>query len=208
MMNQAKIKSLLKEMFPVARCELVYQKDYELLLATMLSAQTTDKKVNEVTKKLFSNYSLKEMSLLPLNVIEEIIRPIGTYKRKALYIKEIATCLIRDYDGNVPNNREYIENLPGCGHKTCNVVLSNLFDENCVAVDTHVARVSKRLGIAKENDDVNTIESKLTRHFKNELKDLHHRLVLFGRYICLAKKPLCQSCKLYNYCKSKEKINL
>ena len=208
MMNQAKIKLLLTEMFPEARCELVYQNDYELLIATMLSAQTTDKKVNEVTKKLFSKYSLKEISLLPLNVIEEIIRPIGTYKRKASYLKEIAASLIKDHNGCVPNDRNYIESLPGCGHKTCNVVLSNLFDENCVAVDTHVSRVSKRLGIAKESDDVNIIESKITKYFRNELKDLHHRLVLFGRYICLAKKPLCQNCKLYDYCKSKEKINL
>ena len=207
MMNPTNIKKLLKVMFPEAKCELNYNSDYELLIATMLSAQTTDKKVNEVTKELFSKYSLEDISNLQLKELEGILRPIGTYKRKAIYLKEIARSLINNYGGRVPNDRKYIESLPGCGHKTCNVVLSNLYNENCVAVDTHVSRVSKRLKIASKNDDVSVIEKKVTSFFKTDLKDLHHRLVLFGRYICTAKNPNCSNCKLNTICKSKEKNN-
>ena len=202
MMKENEIVKYLNEMFPIAKCELEYNKDYELLIATMLSAQTTDKKVNMVTKELFGKYSLEEIATLDLSILESIIRPLGTFRRKALYVKEIASSLVNDYNGHVPNNRKYIESLPGCGHKTCNVVLSNLYDENCVAVDTHVSRVSKRLGIAKENDDVLTIEKKLTKKFSfTSLKDLHHRMVLFGRYNCLAKNPKCEKCKLKSICK-------
>ena len=207
MMNPTNIKKLLKDMFPEAKCELNYNSDYELLIATMLSAQTTDKKVNEVTKEFFSKYSLEDISNLQLKELEGILRPIGTYKRKAIYLKEIARSLINNYGGRVPNDRKYIESLPGCGHKTCNVVLSNLYNENCVAVDTHVSRVSKRLKIASKNDDVSVIEKKVTSFFKTDLKDLHHRLVLFGRYICTAKNPNCSNCKLNTICKSKEKNN-
>jgi endonuclease-3 len=192
----------LNDMIPEAKCELEYQKDYELLIATMLSAQTTDKRVNMVTRELFSKYSLKEIAHCDLKDLERIIRPVGTFRRKALYLKEIASSLVTNYNGHVPNDRKYIESLPGCGHKTCNVVLSNLYDENCIAVDTHVSRVSKRLGIAEKNDDVVTIESKLTKKFGfTSLKDLHHRMVLFGRYICLAKNPKCEECKLRSICK-------
>ena len=106
------------------------------------------------------------------------------------------------FHGKVPNNREFIESLPGCGHKTCNVVLANLYDENCMAVDTHVSRVSKRLGLASQNDDVVAIEQKLVNYFKfTSLKDLNHRMVLFGRYICTAKSPKCDICKFKNKCK-------
>ena len=192
----------LQNMIPEARCELNYKKDYELLIATMLSAQTTDKRVNMVTKELFSKYSLGEIANCDLSVLENIIKPVGTYRRKALYLKEIAKKILNDYDGKVPNNRQYIESLPGCGHKTCNVVLSNLFNENCVAVDTHVSRVSKRLGFAKETDDVTEIENKLEKKFADySLKDLHHRMVLFGRYICLAKNPKCENCLFQKDCK-------
>ena len=199
--------NLLKEMVPVAKCELNYNKDYELLIATMLSAQTTDKRVNEVTSTLFSNYSLEEIANIDLSVLENILKPIGTYHRKAVYLKEIAKELIDNYNGMVPNNRKFIESLPGCGHKTCNVVLSNLYDENCVAVDTHVSRVSVRLGLAKAKDTPFMIEKKLTHFFKDEsLKELHHRLVLFGRYTCTAKKPNCINCKFNTVCKEKRHI--
>lgn len=191
----------LAKMFPEAKCELIYNKDYELLIATMLSAQTTDKRVNEVTKILFSKYTLKQLANCDIDDLENILKPIGTYRRKALYIKKIANSLIKDYTGIVPNDRKYIESLPGCGHKTCNVVLSNLYNENCVAVDTHVSRVAKRLGLVKETDDPLTIETKLSNYFKNcSLKDLHHRMVLFGRYICTAKTPKCENCLLKKKC--------
>ena len=195
-------------MYPDARCELNYKKDYELLIATVLSAQSTDKRVNLVTKKLFDRFDIYGLSKAPIQEIEEIIKPVGTFKRKAIYIKEIASSLVRDFDGNVPNNRLYLENLPGVGRKTCNVVLSNLYNVPAIAVDTHVSRVSKRLGLVKESDEVFTIERKLMKKFpKEKWSRLHHQLVLFGRYTCKAKSPLCDQCLLKEYCKLKRTKN-
>ncbi len=207
-MTPNKFIDLLTQMVPEARCELNYSKDYELLIATMLSAQTTDKKVNQVTNELFSKYSLKEISKCDIKQLEAILKPIGTYHKKAIYLQNIAEELLKKYNGVVPNDRKFIESLPGCGHKTCNVVLSNLYDEDCIAVDTHVSRVAIRLGYAEANDSVKTIEGKLTNHFKgHSLKDLHHRLVLFGRYICTAKNPDCTKCKFKEICIKKRLSN-
>lgn len=205
-MKTSEIVNALEIMIPEAKCELIYNKDYELLIATVLSAQATDKVVNKVTEMLFSNYSLEDISKADLNMIEDVLRPLGTFRKKAVYLKEIATSLLKNHNGIVPNDRKYLESLPGVGHKTCNVVLSNLYDEDCMAVDTHVTRVSKRLGLALETDDVTTIEKKLVKKFKgHSLKDLHHRLVLFGRYICIAKKPKCSSCLFQETCKYNNK---
>ena len=192
----------LDELFPNPRCELNYSKDYELLLAVMLSAQTTDKRVNMVTKELFTKYdSLNKLSQADIKDIQNIIRPIGTFYKKSLNVKEIATRLLKDQNGIVPNDRAYLESLPGVGRKTVNVVLSNLFNEDLIAVDTHVSRVSKRLKLAGKNDDVLVIEKKLNKKFpKEKLGRLHHQLVLFGRYYCKAQKPLCDNCKLRKYC--------
>ena len=197
------ITSYLDELFPNPRCELNYNKDYELLLAVMLSAQTTDKRVNSVTEILFKKYpSIKELARANKEDIIEIIKPIGTFNKKAQNIIDISQKLYNDYDGVVPNDRQYLESLPGVGRKTTNVILANLFNEGCIAVDTHVARVSKRLGLARETDDVLTIEKKLNKKFsKQELGRLHHQLVLFGRYYCKAVKPLCDTCKLKEECK-------
>ena len=154
-----------------------------------------------VTKELFK-YSLEELSNLDLKTIENIIRPIGTYTRKAIYVKEIANRLLTDEKGTVPNNREYLQTLPGVGRKVANVVLSNLFNEPCIAVDTHVNRVSKRLGFAKENDDVLIVEKKLMKVFpKDKWSRLHHQLVLFGRYTCKSKNPECHNCPFNTKCK-------
>lgn len=200
------ILDYLDELFPNPKCELVYNKDYELLIAVMLSAQTTDKRVNMVTKVLFSKYSdLKSLSEADINDIIEIIKPIGTFNRKAFCIKEIAKALLKDCNGIVPNNREYLESLNGVGRKTTNVVLSNLYDENVLAVDTHVARVSKRLNLVKNTDDVLKIEMKLSKKFpKDKLGKIHHQLVLFGRYHCKASKPECNNCKIAHICKYHE----
>lgn len=199
------VTSYMDELFPNPRCELNYNKDYELLIAVMLSAQTTDKRVNMVTDILFKKYdTIEKLKDANITDIINIIRPIGTFNKKAQNIIEISKKLYGDYDGKVPNNREYLEKLPGVGRKTTNVVLSNLFNEACIAVDTHVSRVSKRLGIADTNDDVLTIEKKLNKTFnKEELGRLHHQLVLFGRYYCKAQKPLCDNCKLKKICKEK-----
>ncbi|MBR6133151.1 MAG: endonuclease III [Bacilli bacterium] len=192
-------------MIPNAKCELNYNKDYELLLATVLSAQCTDKRVNEVTKVLFK-YDLNDLIKIDIKEIEDIIRPCGSYTKKALYIKEIANKLVNECNGKVPNNREYLESLPGVGRKTTNVVLSNLFDVPAIAVDTHVERVSKRLKLANKNDDVLVVEKKLMKKIPEYLwGKSHHQLVLFGRYICKARNPLCDDCLFYDDCKFKDK---
>lgn len=194
----------LDELIPNPRCELNYNKDYELLIATVLSAQSTDKRVNLVTKELFTNYNLNDLSKIDIKEIERIIKPVGTYTKKALYIKEISNRLINDYNGIVPNNREYLESLPGVGRKTTNVVLANLFNTPTFAVDTHVKRVSKRLEIANENDDVLLIEDKLMKYFpKNKWSRLHHQFVLFGRYTCKSIKPDCNNCPFNKKCQHK-----
>jgi len=199
--NKEILMNYLDELYEDARCELNYQKDYELLIAVVLSAQCTDKRVNQVTKELFQKYTLEEISQLDLKEIEQIIRPVGTFTRKSIYIKEIANALLKDWNGTVPNNRSYLEKLPGVGHKTCNVVLSNLYDVPAFAVDTHVSRVSKRLKLVKETDNVTIIEKKLTKLFpKEKWSRLHHQMVLFGRYKCKSIKPECETCQLKEYC--------
>lgn len=184
------------------KCELEYNKDYELLIATVLSAQCTDARVNQVTAKLFSLYDIYTLAKADIKDLERIVRPCGTYTRKAAYIKEIAISLVRDYKGKVPNNRAYLESLPGVGRKTCNVVLSNIYNVPAIAVDTHVDRVSKRLGLAKDNDDVLKVEKKLMKKIpKDKWSRTHHQLVLFGRYICKSKNPDCNNCLLCKHCK-------
>lgn len=209
LMKANRVINYLDELIPDARCELNYTKDYELLMAVMLSAQTTDKRVNMVTKELFSKYpSLEDIKNADLKELESIIRPIGTYTKKAKNLKEIATKLLEEKNGIVPNDRIFLESLSGVGRKTTNVVLANLFNEPFIAVDTHVSRVSKRLGLAKETDDPLKIEMKLNKKFpKNKLNRLHHQLVLFGRYYCKAQKPLCETCKLNDICKYKKNRN-
>lgn len=197
-MKSKEILEKLDRLVPNPKCPLNYEKDYEILLAVMLSAQTTDDRVNEVTRELFK-YTLEELESLDTEFIMNIIKPVGTQKRKSEYIKKIAHRLIEDYNGRVPHNREYIESLPGVGHKTCNVVFSELFDEPTLAVDTHVERVSKRLGLADDKDNVSVVEEKLMRFFpKEKWARVHVQLVLFGRYTCKAKKPLCSKCPFKN----------
>ena len=206
MMNR--VIDYLDELFPDPKCELNYNKDYELLIAIVLSAQTTDKKVNKVTEVLFKKYStLEELSKANVLDIENIIREIGTFRRKSVYVKEIAFRLVQDGFSYVPNDRFYIESLPGVGHKTANVFLSNIYGVEAIAVDTHVSRVSKRLGFAKKNDDVFTIEKKLEKKISHDRwGKTHHQLVLFGRYYCKAIKPECDNCKIKDICKyNKEK---
>lgn len=195
----------LDTIYPNPKCELNYHKDYELLIAVMLSAQTTDKRVNKVTEVLFKKYpSIKDLSEAKISDIEDIIKEIGTFRRKAIYVHEITKKLYDDGYDFVPNDRQYIESLPGVGHKSANVFLSNIYDEPAIAVDTHVARVSKRLGIAKENDDVSKVEKKLMKKIpKNRWGKTHHQLVLFGRYHCKSVNPDCANCQIKEYCKKK-----
>ena len=197
------VERYLDELFPNPKCELDYNKDYELLIAVVLSAQTTDKRVNAVTSNLFDKYkSLEELSRADINDIAQIIKSIGTFNKKAIFVKEIATILNKEYNGKVPNDRTSLEKLPGVGRKTTNVVLSVLFNVPAIAVDTHVSRVSRRLGLASKNDDVNVIEKRLMKKFdKSTWSKRHHQLVLFGRYHCKATSPNCSNCKLKSICK-------
>ena len=203
-MNKEKeILNYLNEIIPNPVCELNYNKDYELLLAVMLSAQTKDARVNKVTKVLFNKYdSLEKLKNANIKDIENIIKELGNYHKKAEGVINIAKILDEKYNGKVVNNREILESLPMVGRKTTNVVLSELFNEPTIAVDTHVERVSKRLGLVKKDDDVLKVEEKLKRKFdKNIWSKLHKQFVLFGRYHCTSRNPSCDNCKLKKYCK-------
>ncbi len=206
MKDRKKIWDYLDKLFPNPKCELNYEHDYELLIAVMLSAQTTDKRVNKVTSVLFKKYpGIKELSEAPIDDIENIIREIGTYKRKSMYVHEITKKLRDDGYDYVPNDRDYIEKLPGVGHKSANVFLANIYNEPAIAVDTHVARVSRRLGVACDQDNVKLIEKKLEKVIpKDKWSKTHHQLVLFGRYYCKAVSPLCEDCELNEICKHKK----
>ncbi len=205
LMKNDLIINYFDEVIPNPKCELIYNTDYELLIAVMLSSQTTDKRVNSVTKILFSEYNnLEALASANLYDIIAIIKPIGTFHKKAQNTITIANRLL-EVGGVVPNNRAFLESLPGVGRKTTNVVLSMLYNEPFLAVDTHVTRVSKRLGLVNNNDDVLEIEKKLTKRFKKyNLLRLHHQFILFGRYHCTAIHPLCGSCKLRCICKEKK----
>lgn len=195
----------LNQIIPNPKCELNYSKDYELLIAVMLSAQTTDKRVNIVTKELFTKYnSLEKLSKAKLEDIEKIIYTLGNYTKKSKAVIEIANSIMKK--GHVPNDRTYLESLPMVGRKTVSVVLSELYNEPNIAVDTHVERTSKRLGLAKEDATVLEVEKSLKRKIPKEMWcKAHLQLVHFGRYFCTAKNPNCSNCKLNNMCKYQKK---
>jgi len=202
MKKETIILNALDQMFPDAHVELLHKNHFELLVAVVLSAQTTDVAVNKVTPKLFERYKTpKELSEAQIKDVESFIQTIGLYRNKAKNIIMLAEHIHQKYHDQVPQNRKDLESLPGVGRKTANVVLSNAFGIPAIAVDTHVARVSIRLGLADEKDNVFEIEQKLMEKFpKSKWQHLHHQLIFFGRYHCLAKKPKCTSCPLYDLC--------
>ena len=199
----------LNKIIPNPICELNYTCDYELLIATVLSAQCTDKRVNEVTKVLFNKYkSIEQLKNAELVDIKKIILPCGNFNKKSEYILAIANKLYYDQNGKVPNDFNYLLTLPGVGRKTINVVLSELFNVPTIAVDTHVERVSKRLNIVSPKDDILKIEKKLMKKIpKPQWNRVNHQLVLFGRYHCKSIKPDCSNCLLKKGCKYYEKNN-
>ena len=196
------IRKYLEELFPNAHCELEYQKDYELLIAIVLSAQTTDKRVNQVTKVLFKKYpNLESLATAPLEDIENIIMSIGTFKKKSIFVKNIATSLIKDCNGIVPNDRNYLETLSGVGRKTTNVFLAEYYHVSAIAVDTHVERVSKRLKLSPQKATVKEVETSLMKIIPKEYWiKTHHQFIFFGRYHCKAISPNCKNCKLSHLC--------
>ena len=206
-MKMNNIGSYLDYLFPNPQCELIYHNDYELLMAIVLSAQSTDKRVNSSTSILFSKYpTLEAIKMASLEDLEDIIRPVGSFRKKALYIKEIATILVDQYNGVVPRDRDSLIQFPGVGRKTINVFLSEYYQEPAIAVDTHVERISKRLKIAPLKADVWEVEKKLMKYFpKDEWGKRHLQMVLFGRYYCKAIKPECRDCHLKDICREKKK---
>lgn len=205
-MNAAKVKLVLNtmaEMFPDARCELNHRNPFELTIAVLLSAQCTDETVNKVTATLFDKYRVPQDYLnVPQEELENDIRRIGLFRNKAANIQKLCRIVIDKHGGEIPREHESLTELPGVGRKTANVVVSNAFDVPAIAVDTHVERVSKRLGIAKAEDSVLEVEKKLMRKVPREEWTLtHHRLIFFGRYHCKAQNPKCEICPLLEHCK-------
>ena len=204
MMMKSNVNAILEKldlMIPNPKCELEYSKPYELLMATVLSAQCTDSRVNQVTKVLWDHFTLATLASAPIKEVERIIYPVGTYHNKAHYLIDIANRLIKDHNGEVPNDFNYLVTLPGVGRKTANVVLSNIYDRPAIAVDTHVYRTSHRLGLVPKNKNVYETEQYLMKVVPQEKwSRLHHQLVLLGRYTCKAKNPLCENCLLKEYC--------
>ena len=207
MMIQNKLIEYLDYLFPNPKCELTYQTDYQLLMAVVLSAQSTDKRVNSVTPIIFSKYpTLEELANASLTDLEDIIRPVGSFRKKASYLKGIASRLVNEFDGVVPTDREVLESFPGVGRKTVNVFLAEFYHYPAIAVDTHVERVSKRLKLAYQKDSVLDVERKLMKKVPKERRaKFHLQMVLFGRYYCKAVKPLCKDCPLKEYCREKKK---
>jgi endonuclease III len=191
----------LKLEYPDAKTELDYGTPFQLLIATILSAQATDKSVNAATPALFKKYAdAKKLAKADLETVENMIRTIGLYRNKAKNIIATAKVLVKDFAGDVPNDFEAIQTLPGVGRKTANVVLSNAYGRPGIAVDTHVGRLARRLGFSKE-DHPDKVEHDLEQLFPDsEWIFLHHALILHGRRICDARKPRCDACSLLEHC--------
>ena len=200
--NIVHLLDYLDELFPHASCELFYTKDYELVIAVMLSAQTTDKSVNAVTTVLFNKYkSLDELNAASLEDIEEILKPIGLYKNKAKNLKGIVEDLIVKFNYVVPSDKDLLQTLPGVGNKTAGVIRAEIFKIPDLPVDTHILRISKRLNLAKKDDEPIDVERKLKKIIPEErwIKS-HHQLIHFGRYFCMARSPKCAECKIKDSC--------
>ena len=197
------ILDYIDSLFPDAKCELFYNHDYELAIAVMLSAQTTDKSVNSVTKNLFLQCkTLEELDALSLQEVENYIQSLGLYKNKAKNIKGITHKLIEEFDGKLPSDKDLLQTLPGIGNKSAGVIRCEVFKIPDLPVDTHIIRITNRLGLAKPDDKPIDIELTLKKLIpENRWIKTHHQLIHFGRYFCTAKKPQCEHCSLKSICK-------
>jgi endonuclease III len=210
MLNKQQIRYCLDqmgEMFPEAHCELVHSNPFELVISVALSAQCTDALVNKVTKKLFEKYKSPEDYLkVSLEELQTDIRSIGLFRNKAKNIQKLCELLLEEYDGIVPQDREELQRLPGVGRKTANVVMSVAYGVPAIAVDTHVERVSKRLGFCRWKDSVLEVEKNLMKKVpEEEWSVTHHRMIFFGRYHCKAQNPQCEVCPLLDLCREGKK---
>lgn len=205
--KQDRILNTFDEMFPDARCVLNHSNNLELLVAVMLSAQTTDESVNKLTSHLFQKYkTVDDYANASLSELESDLHSIGLYRNKAKNIKAMAVALQTRFNGVVPASHDALISLPGVGRKTANVVMAEGFGYPAIAVDTHVERISKRLGFAKPEDTVLTVEKKLMKTIpKNRWIKTHHQMIFFGRYHCKAMSPHCKECPLVDFCKEKNK---
>ncbi len=203
MMKTEEILTTLTAMFPDAHCELNHRNPFELAVAVVLSAQTTDAAVNKVTPQLFERYlDPASLAQAPLSEIESCIQRIGLYRNKARSIQGLARELVERFDGEMPQTMEELITLPGVGRKSANVILSVCFGVPAIAVDTHVERVSKRLRLAMPNDSVLEVEKKLMRKIpRSQWSHAHHLFIFFGRYFCKAKNPQCQDCPFTSFCR-------
>jgi endonuclease-3 len=203
----SKIRKILKTTYPHAKTQLRYDTPFELLVATILSAQCTDKQVNGVTGDLFKKLKTPDdFAGAPNEIIEALIRPTGYFRNKAKNIKNCAKSLMEKHNGQVPHTLSELVELPGVGRKTANVVLGSVFNIPGIVVDTHVARISKRLGLTGNNSP-EKIEYDLMEVIpKEEWSDFSIQLIYFGRAICKARKPACALCPLYDLCDAFDKI--
>lgn len=197
----------LQRLYPAAESELNFTNEFELVVSVVLSAQCTDKKVNEVTPELFSRYSnFESLAKARVASIEKIIRPVNYYRTKAKHLVALCELVVSNFNGALPKTIEELITLPGVGRKTASVVVSELGSGHALAVDTHVFRVSQRLGLAA-GKDVRKIEESLKAAFPAELwRTLHHSLILHGRRQCKARNPLCDSCTLAPLCPSASRL--
>jgi len=201
-MNPIEIYQQLEKLYPDAHCELNYTSPYELTIAVILSAQTTDVAVNKITPALFKAYpTVISLAEADVSDVEQYIRSIGLYRNKAKNIVRLAIDVKERFDGKVPSTMDELVSLPGVGRKSANVILSECFHIPSIAVDTHVERVSKRLLLADKKDTVYQVEMALQKAFPSELwNSLHHLLIFFGRYKCKSLKPLCEDCPFASFC--------
>ena len=202
-MNGNEIVDQIEEIFPNAQCELYYNTPFQLLVAVVLSAQTTDAGVNRVTPHLFAEFpTAAKMAQASIEQIEAHIHTIGFYRTKSKNLILLAQKLVEDFDEVVPHTYKELMSLAGVGRKTANVVRSVIFDIPSFAVDTHVNRVSKRLGLAKPDDSVEKVEEKLKRKIdRSRWNQAHHDFIFFGRYFCTARNPKCEQCPFASFCK-------
>lgn len=206
-MKPMEIMDQIAAMFPDAKCELNHRNEYEMAVAVILSAQTTDASVNRVTPALFEKYpDIESLAKAEYSDIEPLIASLGLYRNKARSIVNFAKGVVKDFEGKIPETIEELTTLPGVGRKCANVIQSECFQIPALAVDTHVSRVARRLGLCYQKDDVDTIERKLKRKIpKDRWIRSHHQLIFFGRYLCHSRSPECSRCPFTGICHEKNK---